>query len=220
MSHQDHFKVHPLVNGCQLELRGIRLNSREAPYIQFFHPDQYKSAHALKVNFYHRALQINRAGYTCYTPLNPIRADYEPEPGRGTNASGILRYDEMMVDLDRTTKLGKKNPASDDELKRALELSNNVSDYMNSMHDWGHPHRVMTGNGYHLYYHINLPNNEETSELVGAALATLAEKFNSDDFEIDTVVFDPARITKVIGTRAIKGQQSQDRPWREVVLCD
>ena len=220
MSDQDHFKVHPLVEGCQLELRGIRLNRSEAPYIEFFHPDKYQSEQSLKANFYHRALQINRVGYTCYTPQNPIRADYKPEPGRGTKAPGILKFEKLMVDIDRTAKLGKKHPASEDELRRALELSNNVSSYMNSFHDWGHPHRVMTGNGYHLYYELDLPNNEETSELCGAALATLAEKFNNDDFEIDTVVFDPARITKVIGTKAIKGEQSQGRPWREVKLCD
>ena len=220
MSLQDHFKVHPLAEGCQLELRGIRLNRSEAPYVEFFHPDKYKSEQSLKANFYHRALQINRTGFTCYTPLNPIRGDYEPEPGRGTNASGILKYEKLMVDIDRSDKLGKKNPASKDELIRADELLYNVRDYMREMHDWGYPHKVMTGNGYHLYYDLDLPNNEETSELVGAALATLAEKFNTDDFEIDTVVYDPARITKVIGTRAIKGQQSQGRPWREVVLCD
>jgi hypothetical protein len=218
MSASDHFKVHPLVEGCQLELRGLRLNTGGAPYIEFFHPKRYKNEQPLKVNFYHRAQQLNRSGLTCYTPMNPIRADYVPDPGKGTKAPGILKYRTMMVDVDRTDKLGKKNPATDDELIRAECLADEISVYLEER-DWEIPHKVMSGNGYHLYYPIDLPNDDDTADLIESTLDTLAEKFNTEDFAVDTGVFDAPRLTKVIGTTAIKGEQSQNRPWREVRLC-
>jgi hypothetical protein len=214
----DHFQVHPLVEGCQLELRAIRLGKPEAPYIQFFHLDNFQSELALQNNFLHRARQLNRMGYTCYTPLNPVRGGYVPDVGKGTKADAIAKYTTMMVDVDRTNKLGKKNPATDDELARAECLADAISVYLEEM-DFGLPRKVMSGNGYHLYYPIDLPNDEATSALIESTLDTLAEKFNAEDFEVDTVVFDAARITKVIGTLAIKGEASEDRPYREVVLC-
>jgi len=218
MTASDHFQVHPLVEGCQLELRAIRLGKQGFPRCEFFHPDDYQSEQALKANFLHRARQLNRLGYTCYTPMNPVDKGYEPPLGKGTKAPGILKYTTMMVDVDRTDKLGKKNPATDDELAQAEHLTNAISVYLEER-DWESPHKIMSGNGYHLYYPIDLPNDEATSALIETTLDTLAEKFNTDDFEVDTVVFDAARITKVIGTTAIKGEASEDRPYREVVLC-
>jgi hypothetical protein len=49
-------------------------------------------------------------------------------------------------------------------------------------------------------------------------LETLAEKFDTEEFEIDTVVFDANRITKIIGTVARKGEETPDRPYRTVEL--
>ena len=150
--------------------------------------------------------------------MNPVDKGYEPPLGKGTKAPGILKYTTMMVDVDRTDKLGKANPATDDELVRAECLAHEISAYL-AEREFGLPHKVMSGNGYHLYYPIDLPNNDDTADLIESTLDTLAEKFNTEDFEVDTVVFDAARITKVIGTTAIKGEQSQNRPWREVRLC-
>ena len=217
-SMDDHFHVHPLVKGCQLELRAIRLGKPGFPRCEFFHPDDYESEQGLKNNFIHKARQLNRLGYTCYTPMNPIDKDYAPPVGKGTKALGILKYTTMMVDVDRTKKLGKGNPATDDELAQAEHLTDAIAAYLEGM-DFGLPKKVMSGNGYHLYYPIDLPNNDDAADLVETTLDTLAEKFNTEDFEVDTVVFDAARITKVIGTTAIKGEQSQNRPWREVRLC-
>ena len=150
--------------------------------------------------------------------MNPIDKDYAPPVGKGTKALGILKYTTMMVDVDRTKKLGKGNPATDDEHAQAEHLTDAIAAYLEGM-DFGLPKKVMSGNGYHLYYPIDLPNNDDAADLVETTLDTLAEKFNTEDFEVDTVVFDAARITKVIGTTAIKGEQSQNRPWREVRLC-
>ena len=61
-------------------------------------------------------------------------------------------------------------------------------------------------------------NNDESDLLIKEVLETLAQQFNTAEFEIDTVVFDAARITKVIGTKAIKGDETSDRPHRTVEL--
>ena len=77
----------------------------------------------------------------------------------------------------------------------------------------------MSGNGYHLYFTLaGLENDDESELLIKEMLETLAEKFDTEEFEIDTVVFDANRITKIIGTVARKGEETPDRPYRTVEL--
>ena len=212
---EDHFKVHPVAEGCQLELRAIRLGTPGAPLCEFFHPSEYQSEQELEDSFIHRARQLNRHGYSIYTPMNSVRDDYVPDAGKGTNAAAIEKRTKILVDLDR--KSDKKRPAHDDEITAMEELADRIVSYLQEQ-GWPVPHKVLSGNGYHLYYPVDLPVNDESEVLVKQTLVALAAKFNTDEFEIDTVVFDAPRITKVIGTVARKGEATLDRPHRLVEL--
>lgn len=79
---------------------------------------------------------------------------------------------------------------------------------------WPAPVAADSGNGYHLFYGIDLENNEESTALVKSCLASLAAKFDDDTIKIDTTVYNAARIVKAYGSMAAKGDSTNDRPHR------
>ena len=71
-----------------------------------------------------------------------------------------------------------------------------------------------SGKGFHLLYKINCENNNENKETLQKVLQVLDMYFN-EICEIDKSVFNAARITKLYGTTARKGNSSEQRPHRE-----
>ena len=79
----------------------------------------------------------------------------------------------------------------------------------------------MSGNGHHLYYVLsNFPNNEESTQAIQLFLKKLAAEFNNGLFKIDTTVSNASRITKVVGTIARKGIETDGRPYRMARLYE
>ena len=117
-----------------------------------------------------------------------------------------------MIDIDRVEK--KTEPATDEEVDAAGALADEVMAYLEQL-DWPKPIRVMSGNGHHLYYKLpETPNSPEAKKCIQQLLLKLADKFNNESVKIDTVVFNASRITKVVGTIARKGFESEGRPYR------
>ncbi len=77
---------------------------------------------------------------------------------------------------------------------------------------WPDPIAADSGNGWHLLYHIDLPAIDDG--LVQRCLESLAARFDDDLVKIDRTVFNPARIWKLYGTVAAKGDATPDRPHR------
>jgi hypothetical protein len=71
-----------------------------------------------------------------------------------------------------------------------------------------------SGNGAHLLYRIDLPNNQESLELARGVLEALAFKFSDEAVSLDTGVHNAARIWKLYGTTARKGDDIEERPHR------
>jgi len=178
-----------------------------------FKGSKYPSKDALKLDFEKEALRLNAAGYNIYYVMNPIHGDFK----RGSAKDGDIAYrDLLLIDID---KVGQKGQSSTNaELEAARLLSEQITDYLES-EGWDEPIRMMSGNGYHLYYILDeLPNDEKTKSRVEGALSELAEKFNNDIVAVDTVVFNASRITKVPGTIARKGPNTAERPHRMAVV--
>lgn len=76
------------------------------------------------------------------------------------------------------------------------------------------PIMASSGNGWHLHYRIDVPNNEAATETIRNALRALAAKFSTAAVTIDTKVFNAARVCKLYGTVARKGDHSPERPHR------
>lgn len=73
---------------------------------------------------------------------------------------------------------------------------------------------VDSGNGYHLLYRIDLPNDEESAALLRSCLEALAARFDTPAVKIDKSVYNASRIIKAYGSLAAKGDNTAERPHR------
>ena len=55
---------------------------------------------------------------------------------------------------------------------------------------WPAPVIALSGNGYHLLFRVDEPNDAETAELFRRCLRAIAAKFDSEAVEIDQKVFE------------------------------
>jgi hypothetical protein len=71
-----------------------------------------------------------------------------------------------------------------------------------------------SGNGCHLLYRVNLANDEATTQLMKRVLEALSHRFSDAKVEIDIKPHNAARICKLYGTLACKGDNVAGRPHR------
>jgi hypothetical protein len=79
---------------------------------------------------------------------------------------------------------------------------------------WPSPVEADSGNGAHLLYAIDLPNDPPSADLLRRCLYALAFQFSDEEAEVDCTTFNAARICKVYGTLSCKGDDTPDRPHR------
>jgi hypothetical protein len=79
---------------------------------------------------------------------------------------------------------------------------------------WPVPIFADSGNGAHLVYGIDLPNDDACRELVKRALTVLATLFSGPAIVVDRINFNAGRIWKLYGTPSCKGDSLPDRPHR------
>ena len=158
------------------------------------------------------ALSLNAQGYNCYVVMNPI----DPAFLMGAVSDEDIacrRY--LLIDVDRSET---KEPASEEEIEETLEVANRIEAFL--ITEYGADEAmVCSGNGFHLYLPLaDLPNDESSKRLCKDLLHALARRFNTPTVKIDTAVYNAARITKVLGTVARKGSETEDRPYRRAHL--
>lgn len=194
-----------------IELRAFKPASK--PIIRLFKGKNFTSTDALKLAFEKEVLDLNADGYNVYYVMNPIRENFES--GSATDKD-IAYRDLLLIDIDKVDHKGESS--TDAELEAARLLSEQIADCLES-EGWDQPIRMMSGNGYHLYYILGkLPNDDKTKRLVEGVLRELAEKFDNSVVAVDTVVYNASRITKVPGTIARKGENTAERPHRMAVV--
>jgi len=163
--------------------------------------------------------KMRQSGRNFYISLNQIKkALYSREQhdrfidgATSTSDPDVLRYSWFFVDLD-PERLPDVS-STDDELKKAENLKDEVADYLAGM-GFEEPVVAMSGNGYHLLYKVDFPNTTETSEIVSKCLNVLHDVFQNDAVKIDTVNCNASRICKLHGTLAQKGFSTAERPHR------
>ena len=128
-----------------------------------------------------------------------------------TSDADIVAYNWMLIDLDPIRKTGISSTAA--ELTEAYKLGLRIVEYLREL-QFAAPVMACSGNGIHLLYSVNLANTKENAQLIERCLKALALLFNDDKVEVDTSVFNPARISKLYGTMAQKGSSTANRPHR------
>ena len=76
------------------------------------------------------------------------------------------------------------------------------------------PILARSGNGTHVQFPLDLPNDDDPTKLVKPILQAVDAKFTDASVTIDTGVFNAARICRLYGTVARKGDSIPSRPHR------
>jgi hypothetical protein len=160
--------------------------------------------------------------YAIPNPINPDllarAANRVRHVGRGdplTADHDVTGRRWLLIDLDplRPTGIASNATEHDAARRRAESILASLR-----VRGWPDPVVADSGNGWHLMYRIDLPVDE--AGLVQRVLAGLAGEFDDNVVKVDTSVFNPARIWKLYGTLACKGDHTADRPHRMSRIID
>jgi hypothetical protein len=134
-----------------------------------------------------------------------------------TSDGDIIRRRWLPLDFDAQRPAGISS--SEDEHCAAEDVARKCAAWLSSR-GWPAPILADSGNGAHLLYRIDLPNDEASAALVRDMLAAIAAQFESEAVKVDRTVFNAARIWKVYGTTARKGYDMPDGPHRFARLIE
>jgi hypothetical protein len=155
-----------------------------------------------------------------YVTLNPCNPEFLArannrvkwaKPGSGAGNKDIVRRFEFLIDIDPVRPSGIS--ATDAEKEKARIKAIRVRDYLTSL-GWPKSLFADSGNGYHVRYHLDLPNDDASEKVLKNCLNVLDAKFSDGDSKVDTAVSNAARICKLYGTLSAKGDHTTDRPHR------
>ena len=156
---------------------------------------------------------INEIDPDCYGRRQYNRIIKQPKST--TNDNDIVRRRILFIDFDPVRP--SDTNATDEQLKMAEERMKST---VRHLRDVGFPNPIiaMSGNGYHCYYKIDLPNDAETRSLFERFFQSLDKSFGGSKVDIDNTVFNASRIAKIIGATSTKGADTPERPQRESVF--
>ena len=154
-----------------------------------------------------------------YVTLNPIEPSLlarscnkfmESKGSDSTADKNIIARRWLLIDCDPQRPSGIS--ASDEEKELSYQRILGVEAFLEEQ-GWPEPVLADSGNGFHLLYRIDLPAD---SDQVEKCLEALAHRFSDNNAKIDVSVHNPARILKLYGTSASKGDHCPDinRPHR------
>lgn len=132
-----------------------------------------------------------------------------------TNDAEIIRRRWFLVDLDPVRPAGISS--SQHELDLAIERANSIRDWLVSL-GWPEPVEAISGNGAHLMFRVDEPNDDPTRADFEFATKMLAGIFSDDKISVDTTMWNASRVWKIYGTVAAKGSGSDERPHRVAML--
>ena len=128
-----------------------------------------------------------------------------------TSDADIIRRRWLPIDIDPVRPGGVSSTDAEHELARAK-----AEEIARWLSQFGFPEPVTgdSGNGAHLLYRIDLPNDEPSTKLVKSVLGTLDLLFSDTAVSVDTANYNAGRIWKLYGTVAKKGDHIPERPHR------
>ncbi len=197
--------------GDVVELRAFPRGKKrtDAGYFEAAHWDELAA----------QAERLSQSGAAVYVTLNPVDPQLlsrycnrvESYAPNTTTDKQVTRRRWLLVDIDPTRPTNTS--ASDSQTAAAKAKGAEVFQYLQAR-GWADPLVAESGNGLHLLYPVDLPNDSEAADMVRAVLAALGERFDDDVVKVDRSVFNAARICKLYGTVANKGDHTSRAPWR------
>lgn len=123
----------------------------------------------------------------------------------------VARLTWLALDIDPIHPAG--TCATDSEKAAARDQIDSIIEYMDKCGLSG-PEIVDSGNGYHVKYPIDLPNDEQNRDFIASVFDKLHELFPL----VDLSAKNPSRVLKLPGTLAMKGQNFPERPHRMAII--
>lgn len=160
------------------------------------------------------ALQLDqrRAG-GIYVTINPVNSQLlgrannriVERPKSTTSDHDIMRRMWLPFDIDPVRPSGiSSTPA---QIEAAKKRTGEVVDWLRDEIEQIPDRCAFSGNGYHVHYRINLPNNDESTKRIKDLIERTAERFDDNVVKIDRTVFNASRIMRLYGTTARKGDE-------------
>jgi len=154
-----------------------------------------------------------------YLTLNPVNPDLLARAqnrlihyAKHTTADTDIEWRHWLpIDFDPLRPAGISS--TDAEHQAALDRAVACRDWL-ATQGWPEPIYADSGNGAHLLYRIDLPNDTASRQLVERCLKALALQFSDAGVEVDLGTGNAAQLGKLYGTLACKGDPTEDRPHR------
>lgn len=214
------FLNHMMSRSAVIEIRALNVAGRGRPMPVAGYFDNLDQAVAAVNQLLHRRAT------GIYVTLNEVKSDLLARaanrladyPQSTTSDADVVRRKLLLIDIDANRPSGVSS--TQEELDESWRVAASVVGYTQNC-AWPDPVIAMSGNGYHLLYSVDLPNDTASTELIKELLKLFDRYFSTSvavgapvAAKIDTSVSNAARITKVIGTPARKGDSTVDRPHR------
>ena len=164
-----------------------------------------------------------------YVTINPVNPALQArsanklkrtQKGGGTSDKDILRRRWFPIDFDPVRPTGVSS--TDAEKAASWETLQALRDWLRKELGFSDPVVADSGNGYHALYSIDLPNDDASRGILEAGLQVLSQRFSNNRCKVDETMFNAARIIKLYGTVAKKGDHfpSGGRPHRLARLIE
>lgn len=153
---------------------------------------------------------LNRIDESCYA--RPQCEKFIKSVKVSTNDNDIISRCFVMIDCDPIRKSSVNS--SEFEFNCAMQKARDIFRFLR---DNGFEDAIVchSGNGAHLQLAVDLPNDEETTNILKRFYQYLGQKFTDENVDIDQKVFNLGRLCKTYSTVAKKGANLPDRPWRQ-----
>jgi hypothetical protein len=202
---------------CELRALDVATGYGKRPHAGFFDCDHLSTMAK-------EAIKLTKISSGVYFTINPLSLDVlskrcnrvgPAERGESAGAEAVVRRRWMLIDCDpvRLTGICATDGEKADARHVAAEVQNDLHD-----HGWPDPILADSGNGWHLFYRVDLPVDD--GELVKRCLLALAAKHSTSTAKVDCSVFDPPRIARLPGCLNRKGDHTPGRPHRLTGLVD
>lgn len=146
--------------------------------------------------------------------INPVMSTV----GSGSAADKHIRVRRWLLsDVDPIRPAGVS--ATDAEKAEAKKVIVAAAIWLGNL-GWPNAIEADSGNGYHLLYRIDLPNNEAAATLIKRVLEAVASHVNTAFAKVDCSVYNASRMCKLYGTIARKGESTEERPHRVSSILD
>lgn len=167
------------------------------------------------------AIKLSGSVPGVYVTLNPVNRDLltrarnrvKPFAKHTTNDADIVRRRWLPIDLDPIRPTGISS--TETQHAAAIEAGHATVGWLRER-GFSRDSLVLadSGNGAHVLVHIDLPNDAAALALVRRCVEAVGLYCGTDTVAVDPKVYNAARIWKLYGTVAAKGDATPDRPHR------